>query len=228
MAKNCIDILGGRFTAHLLYRRSAEARKVIDQIDLVRHLSTGLEVASGHLDYSGVDIVVHNGRAIDEIGGILGYAPDPHNMYITLDSQHPKLLESIPIWVPSTVAHEMHHNKRWSTVGYGQTLLEKIVSEGLASYFEHEMNPELNIPWSRAFKSIEEATEVWTLAKTKLDTKDISHGEWFFGEGKVPRWAGYTLGYNIVESYIKEHTGKTAALLVSTPARMILMESGYK
>jgi len=38
-----------------------------------------------------------------------------------------------------------------------------------------------------------------------LNRPDSNHAVWFFGRGSIPRWAGYTLGYAVVGSYLLEH-----------------------
>jgi uncharacterized protein YjaZ len=54
------------------------------------------------------------------------------------------------------------------------------------------------------------------------------HGEWFGGTGSIPRWAGYTLGVELVTAYLATHPGVTAAALVHEPAASITANSSYK
>ena len=43
--------------------------------------------------------------------------------------------------------------------------------------------------------------------------------EWREQQGvDIPQWAGQTLGYRLIESYLAENPGQTAADLVNTPA----------
>ena len=53
------------------------------------------------------------------------------------------------------------------------------------------------------------------------------YNEWFLGDGKIPRWAGYTLGVELVRAYLASHPGATAAALVREPAASIIANSGY-
>lgn len=39
--------------------------------------------------------------------------------------------------LPATVAHELHHARRWAGPGYGHTLVKVPISEGLAQWHEH-------------------------------------------------------------------------------------------
>jgi uncharacterized protein YjaZ len=50
----------------------------------------------------------------------------------------------------------------------------------------------------------------------------------FGGTGSIPRWAGYTLGVELVTAYLATHPGVTAAALVHEPAASITANSSYK
>ena len=39
---------------------------------------------------------------------------------------------------------------------------------------------------------------------------------------KIPKWAGYCLGFEIVKNYLKENSDKSASSLVSAPVEKIL------
>jgi uncharacterized protein YjaZ len=60
-------------------------------------------------------------------------------------------------------------------------------------------------------------------AKSEFSSKEYNHSVWFFGsnEDSIPRWAAYSLGFRIVEDYLKK-TGKTAAQLVSEDAGLFI------
>ena len=40
---------------------------------------------------------------------------------------------------------------------------------------------------------------------------------------RIPRWAGYTLGFDLVKKYLAKHPAESAASLVHVPAREILI-----
>ncbi|MNF83980.1 hypothetical protein D3C84_663200 [compost metagenome] len=98
------------------------------------------------------------------------------------------------------LAHELHHSMRYDSCGYGQTLGEALVSEGLADRFAQELTQRRAPIWSNALQSADWSAVV-DQAEAALDRADYDHPAWFFGEGLLPKWAGYTLGYRLVEHY---------------------------
>ena len=115
-------------------------------------------------------------------------------------------------------AHEMHHAARIRGPGYGSTLFEAIVSEGLADHFSLELLGGPIPPWIDAFP-VEETQRYWRLAGPELEAP-FDYPRWFFGQDpEIPRWTGYTLGFRLVGSYLDSHS-TTAAELVHAPASL--------
>jgi len=57
------------------------------------------------------------------------------------------------------------------------------------------------------------------LSSAERAAVDAICDEWFYcGGADVPRWAGQTLGYPLIETYQAENPGQTAVDLVNTPA----------
>ena len=106
---------------------------------------------------------------------------------------------SLPDWscdhsqIESVVAHELHHLVRWHYAGYGYSLGEAVISEGIATLYEEEISGIKPI-WSKT-----------TLDKSVADRlirewndKNYNHAEWFFN-GRHGRWIGYSAGYKIAK-----------------------------
>jgi uncharacterized protein YjaZ len=91
--------------------------------------------------------------------------------------------------------------------GYGTTVGEAIVIEGLADAFSLLAFPSTPpLPWANALQP-EELDKFSTLARshaTTTDTPDL-HSQWFFGSGDMPRWAGYTVGATWVRDFLATH-----------------------
>ena len=92
------------------------------------------------------------------------------------------------------VAHEVHHCLRNAGPGYGPSLGEALVSEGLAGQFVNRLYGTPPEPWEKAVAP----RDAWRFLpddKT-LGLPMYDHNAWFFGTGGTyPRWLGYTLGY---------------------------------
>jgi len=171
------------------------------------------------LTLSDVDIVIRDDRFrfIPE-WGIGGFAPDAHTIQISLDATRvddPMLQARLP----ATVAHELHHTARWLGPGYGLRLFEAIVTEGLADHFACELLDQPPPPWTQALTS-EQIAATKAAAEPELDTPTHDHGAWFFGTqpDRIPRWAGYTLGWQIVQRYLDQEPTRDAAQLAIEPS----------
>jgi uncharacterized protein YjaZ len=116
----------------------------------------------------------------------------------------------------SILLHELHHAKRDSEVGYGETLGEALVSEGLACLLEEEYLGDTPI-----YSEEKLGDTVIARAKKEQDAKQYDHDAWFYGTADLPRWAGYTLGYDLCKKYADKNS-KSAGELTKTHASEIL------
>lgn len=155
--------------------------------------------------------------------GVGGYCPSGSLVFVWFNSGFKDFDRTIRGHLPRTLAHELHHAARWQAVGYGQTLLEAVVTEGLASHFEMEVFGGKPQRWDTALE-LRQVAKFMSVAEKEFHQKDYSHQDWFFGSAKrkIPRWAGYALGYHLVRSYLAKHPKQPASKLVSLPARKIL------
>lgn len=146
---------------------------------------------------------------------------EPHLVRVSIDPTFKDFENRIVEDLRSTLVHEFHHSARSSTVGFGDTLREALVSEGLAGNFDIEVNGGDPKPWDVVIQG-EELEKVKQLAKKDLDNEDYIHGEWFFGSRHrgIPQWAGYSLAFALVGDYLKR-SGKTAGELTDVPAEDI-------
>ena len=84
---------------------------------------------------------------------------------------------------------------RFRGPGYGLTLLEAMISEGMADHFAIELLDSPIPPWSDAFP--EDRTDFYLArAELELDSTTFDFNNWFFGPSfDLPRWSGYTLSF---------------------------------
>jgi uncharacterized protein YjaZ len=171
------------------------------------------------LGLSGVVVTVRS-DASRAIGGwgVGGFTGDARTVDIYIDPSFPGIGDVLADRLPPLLAHELHHAARWRGPGYGRTLLEAMVSEGLADHFSMELLNAPLAPWSDAIPR-DRTAHFLDIARPELDSTSYSHDGWFFGANPtLPRWTGYTLGFRLVETYQGSHPGATAAQLVNASA----------
>lgn len=128
--------------------------------------------------------------------------------------------------LPLAIYHEVSHVVRASTIGYGETLLDSFIQEGIACFVEQSIMPERTIPY---IQKIENEHLFWLQARKHFSQKITSklHSDWFFGTGALPNWIGYRLGYLIVQQFMNTHAIRLATL-VRMSSRKILKGSGLR
>ena len=154
---------------------------------------------------------------IPEIG-LGGFNPNEHEVIISVDPDFSDLEQTIATELAPLLAHEMHHAKRRRAIGYGSTLLEASVSEGLADCFAMEITGIAPPAWSVALTGtaledwIETAENTWT-------NSPYDHGQWFLGSTPdIPRWTGYAIGFKLVKDFLSENPTRKASDLFNEPA----------
>lgn len=114
----------------------------------------------------------------------------------------------------ATLYHEYHHAARFESVGYGETLLESLFSEGLACLYEEEKTNRTPIYVSS--NVTEDAIE---MISKDLNSKTYDHAEIFItGNSRLPKWFGYSYGYYLAKKASKK-LGKSAGKLVPYSAK---------
>lgn len=106
------------------------------------------------------------------------------------------------------LSHEMCHAKRLSIKPeYPKTLLEAIINEGLATFYESEVSKG-NRDRQFFIKCVEqreknENLEILRYCIPYLDNLKYDDRVFFFGgNDSLPRWSGYSLGREIVKEFI--------------------------
>ena len=198
----------------------------VDLADVVR---AAIERASTLLGdvRTGLTVVVDPKRTITGIG-VGGYTdPNTGDVTISLDGAPDARIRT---WLPVTLAYELDHVSRVNRgPGYGSTLLEVMVTEGMADAFATQAFPDApEHPWAEAL-SPRQLRTLWGRAQPSLDElMDVrSYGEWFSGKGRLPPWTGYSIGSGIVSSYLARHPEARASDLVTVPAQEVLRGSGW-
>ncbi|MBK1688360.1 DUF2268 domain-containing putative Zn-dependent protease [Rubrivivax gelatinosus] len=173
------------------------------------------------LPIGAVDVVVqHDPRLVIPELGLGGYTPAADRVFMTLDLGHAGLRQRLEPVFTALLAHELHHTVRWAGPGYGRTLAEAAVSEGLACCFEAEL-PGGELPFYARPLPAAERERVWAAFAAQRDASSYDHEAWFYGRGALPRHAGYALGAEIVARHL-QRCGGSAAARVQAPAATLL------
>ncbi len=166
--------------------------------------------------------IVDNATYIIPEIGIGGFNPSQNEVLIAIDTNFGNLNNSLEEELIPLLAHEVHHAKRRRSVGYGSTLLEAAVSEGLADHFSIEVSAINPPPWAIALSGSELQEWIDTASST-WNASSYNHNAWFFGtDQNIPRWTGYSIGYELVKNFIWENPGRQASNLHNEPANSFL------
>lgn len=175
------------------------------------------------------------------------YAADPQNTWLrdmggvigtgigdNILLQINPLGENWSLWVSYVLAHEYHH----AVWGYNyfavqgkshMNLLTGLLIDGEADTFAKLLYPELHPLWLNALTPLLEA-EQWNRMQEHLMGNDEEvYNRFFFGDdgSGTPFNTAYTIGYHIVQAYLKTHPDSTVFDLMNREAQTILAESSY-
>ncbi|MHC8318921.1 DUF2268 domain-containing putative Zn-dependent protease [Pseudomonas sp. LB3P31] len=190
--------------------------------ELTGEFAAAYQTLSRLLEPPRLDILLQvlPGETIAEMG-ILGRAYRSSMFSMTLDPANPNFLGSLRNGtLHRQIIHEVHHCLRMAGPGYGWTLGEALVSEGLAGQFvQHLLGSEAE-PWERAVNCAE-------LLRTPADRQALEathydHSAWFFGTGIHPRWLGYSLGHQMVGKWLAAAGEIDAVTWINVPASDII------
>ena len=166
--------------------------------------------ASAALPLGPVDLVVRHvpGWAIPERGHV-GYTPTASLIELTADPALPAFRDHLGESLSRALAHEFHHAARWDGPGYGTTLGEGLVSEGLACIFAREIYPGPPEPWEAPAPGTD-MDALLGRAVAEWDAPFRLGSRWIGGGDGLPRWAIYAAGTRIAADALAR-TGHMAA-----------------
>lgn len=190
--------------------RKTTIRKLI--YDAYNHAH--LVLPSGALGTIDIVVQVQPAMTLPEIG-IGGYSPAANLAFIFVDPRNPNFRPMLHRHLAAMVMHELMHCARWTGPGYGSTLGEAIVSEGLAIHFEAAFRGET--PWYA--QSLDESALMRAEldARTNWQTVDYDRFAWFSPGGVSAPYRGYSLGFTLVARRMAL-TGRSCVEMCHAPA----------
>ena len=195
------------------------AGTLVDHQDLIEsEISAALQIIQPLIGATDVRIsLIADPNAIIPEVGLGGFNPSSDEVRLFADPDHPSLEEVFREQLGPMLAHELHHAMRRRSVGYGSTLFEAAVTEGLADHFSLEVDPQYDPIWALSMDAAELA--VWLPQVVAGSSGPYDHRAWFLGASPtIPRWTGYAVGYELVRAYLEANPTETASALVDTPA----------
>lgn len=167
-------------------------------------------LTSTHVDLPRFDLVLRAGRDVIPEWGVGGAAPAPGVIEISLNTA--RLFD--PALLIRTLVHQMHHLIRWGGPGYGKSLGEALVSEGLAGHFVLQVLGGKPDPWDATNPS----SGLTRRASNEWSRLGFDHAEWFQGKGKIRKWSGHGLGHRLVAEHLAQNPNHDAVTLAMARA----------
>lgn len=127
------------------------------------------------------------------------------------------------------VAHEYHHSvwlsRNFETINF--SLIEYLILEGRADSFADLVYPETKSPWTDLLDQDKEY-DVWNQIENKLHTRDNRLNlRIVVGDKDIPFASGYTIGYRIMQEFLKNNPGVSLLEWTDMAAGDILLKSRY-
>ena len=159
--------------------------------------------------------------------GVGGQTKSDHSIDFFYDPLHPNFNVE---YIYCGLVHELMHVSRLRMPGWELTLLECMITEGLADHFSNEVLGCCQPAWTMAL-SKEQIKEILVKSESVLYIRHENWNDefnenyfnpWMFGtngEDPIPAWAGYSIGWKLVEDYIDSYPDKKVSDLVWLPAK---------
>lgn len=167
-----------------------------------------------------------NERLMKELNGKMGISF--HDVIVLFISSDPSDKE-----IQALFTHEYNHICRLAHLQkefHELTLLDSMIIEGMAEVaVEKTLGKNVLAPWVSLY-SKEEVIQYWNKIYQFLHVKGKkNHDPILYGDQNrgYPKWLGYSLGYYIVNSFIKKNKGMTIKDLLKVDSNKILAESDF-
>jgi hypothetical protein len=166
-----------------------------------------------------IEVAAQTGSFVIPETGEVGSAVAPARVNWTVDPSRPGGIAAIAqSSLRHTLYHECHHLVRFARLRNPEaapTLMDRVISEGLATAFERNFSGR-RPPWG----DYTEDVLVWVVELLKVPESE-RWDQWMYQHPDGRRWIGYRAGTYIADRAILE-SGRSAAELVLTPNEEIL------
>ena len=140
----------------------------------------------------------------NKMDGVSGFSPWKNTILIDINPSAKNWETSLK----NTISHEYNHSVVYNFHKW-ETLLDSIIFEGFAEHFREQVVGGEKASWAKAV-SQKECKKHFSKLKEKLNSKNQQlYREVFFGSEKYPLWLGYSLGYQIIKSFLSKNKEKS-------------------
>lgn len=157
---------------------------------------------------------VHN-----KMDGVTGRSERKDTMNIFIDPTTTRRQQSLI----HTICHEYNHAVVYNHIDIGTHLLdilERMMMEGLAEHFREKVVGGWRAPWTQAIAKEEYKIYLNRIKEDLNDTTYEKYREIFFNKwDKYPLRFGYTMGYYMIEDFIKNNSKLSWEEIVKIPLR---------
>lgn len=136
---------------------------------------------------------------LKRMGGVNGYCTSRLTIFIGINLLNNNWKNNFE----KTLVHELAHALSPFYDMENMSIGEGIVFDGIAENFKEKFVDKEKSPWVESV-SKEDSIKIFNDIKSKLGSRDVNlYSQIFFGTGKYPLWAGYSIGYYLIKNYIK-------------------------
>lgn len=215
-----------------LYFLNAEFNYPADLVEKVSAVVLGyVEEVIKDLDIKKpFDVTIYpNHKWTEETDGVDGDALSAGVLQVRLDLRNEKFPLNILLGTPlkGLIYHETNHVARWQGPGYGWTLFEATISEGLATVYEKMITEPHPMPHAD-YSNIAELLPYYK-NRNRDEDKGYNHSSWFFGmDTNYPKYLGYKVGTYIVDQALVMNPSLSIKDLTLMEAEKVLELSKVK
>lgn len=156
-----------------------------------------------------------------DLGGVGGFTPWKNVIHIFVNPRAGWERE-----LQQTVAHEFAHAVGMNVLPW-QSLLDSVIFEGVAEHFREHTLGGRRARWATALKAKAVMGYFRELIPLLNSLDEKTYRDVFFGSRKFPRWAGYTIGYFIVGSFLRRNQLRDWNVIIRKKPEYILKQSRF-
>ena len=186
------------FLKWLVFGKTCAKWETIDSKEVMKEIRKTLDELNFVINERTINIFVFptvDEFVIKEMDGVSGFSAWKNTILIGIYPSHD--------WrshLRNTICHELAHAISLNFIAR-KTLLDDLIFEGVAEHFREKIIGGKS-KWVNTVDRAKCKKILSEISDKMNDADDKLYADLFYGTGKYPRWAGYSIGYHIVDSYL--------------------------